>query len=73
MIIEELEAKFINLNPYVHQMFLQLNDMEAGKERDFVLETLTGEFDYLREKQEKLQKFSPIIRNTKVSLELLMF
>lgn len=45
MVVEELEAKFANLNPYMQKMFLQLNDMEKWKAKDFVLEALTRELE----------------------------
>ena len=40
-----IEAKFINLNPRLKQMFLKLATMERGKEKDFVLNALLLEFN----------------------------
>lgn len=45
MTVEGLEAKFFNLNPFMQQMFWQLNDMEKGKTKDFLLGALTKEFE----------------------------
>jgi hypothetical protein len=39
-----LEARFVNLNPIIHQMFLILHDVEDPEKRDFILETLHKEF-----------------------------
>ena len=40
-----IEARFVNLNPILQQMFLKLNNMERGKEKNFVLKTLLLEFN----------------------------
>jgi hypothetical protein len=39
-----LEARFVNLNPFMQQMFLKLHDIEDSKKKDFILETLSREF-----------------------------
>jgi hypothetical protein len=39
-----LEARFVNLNPFMQQMFLKLHDIEDSKKKDFILETLRREF-----------------------------
>jgi hypothetical protein len=39
-----LEARFVNLNPFMQQMFLKLHDIEDSEKRDFILETLCKEF-----------------------------
>jgi hypothetical protein len=39
-----LEARFVNLNPFMQQMFLKLHDIEESEKRDFILETLHKEF-----------------------------
>jgi hypothetical protein len=39
-----LEARFVNLNPFMQQMFLKLHDIEDSKKKDFILETLHREF-----------------------------
>jgi hypothetical protein len=39
-----LEARFVNLNPFMQQMFLKLHDIEDFKKKKFILETLRREF-----------------------------
>jgi hypothetical protein len=39
-----LEARFVNLNPFMQQMFLNLHNIEDSEKRDFILETLRKEF-----------------------------
>jgi hypothetical protein len=39
-----LEARFVNLNPFMQQMFLKLHDIEDSEKKDFILETLRIEF-----------------------------
>jgi hypothetical protein len=39
-----LEARFVNHNPFMQQMFLKLHDIEDSKKKDFILETLHREF-----------------------------
>ena len=43
-LVHMLEARFVNLNPIMQQMFLKLHDMKEGEKKDFVLETLLKEF-----------------------------
>jgi hypothetical protein len=43
-LVHMLEARFVNLNPFMQQMFLKLHDIEDSKKKDFILETLRGEF-----------------------------
>jgi hypothetical protein len=43
-LVHMLEARFVNLNPVIHQMFLKLHDVEDTEKRDFILETLHKEF-----------------------------
>jgi hypothetical protein len=43
-LVHMLEARFVNLNPIIQQMFLKLHDVEDSKKRDFILETLCKEF-----------------------------
>jgi hypothetical protein len=35
---------FVNLNPFMQQMFLKLHDIEDSEKKDFILETLRREF-----------------------------
>jgi hypothetical protein len=39
-----LEARFVNLNPFMQQMFLKLHDIEDTEKKDFISETLRKEF-----------------------------
>jgi hypothetical protein len=43
-LVHILEARFINLNPMMQQMFLKLHDIEDSEKRDFILKTLRKEF-----------------------------
>jgi hypothetical protein len=43
-LVHMLEARFVNLNPFMQQMFLKLHDIEYSKKKDFILETLRREF-----------------------------
>jgi hypothetical protein len=43
-LVHMLEARFVNLNPFMQQMFLKLHDIENSEKRDFILETLCKEF-----------------------------
>jgi hypothetical protein len=46
-LVHMLEARFVNLNPFMQQMFLKLHDIEDSKKKDFILETLRREFRYV--------------------------
>jgi hypothetical protein len=39
-LVHMLEARFVNLNPFMQQMFLKLHGNEDSKKKDFILETL---------------------------------
>jgi hypothetical protein len=39
-----LEARFVNLNPFMQQMFLKIHDIKDSEKKDFILETLRREF-----------------------------
>jgi hypothetical protein len=39
-----LEARFVNLNPFMQQMFLKLHDIEDSEKKVFIFETLRREF-----------------------------
>jgi hypothetical protein len=43
-LVHMLEARFVNLNPFMQQMFLKLHDIKDSKKKDFILETLHREF-----------------------------
>jgi hypothetical protein len=43
-LVHMLEARCVNLNPFMQQMFLKLHDIEDSEKKDFILETLHREF-----------------------------
>jgi hypothetical protein len=43
-LVHMLEARFVNLNTFMQQMFLKLHDIEDSEKKDFILETLRREF-----------------------------
>jgi hypothetical protein len=43
-LVHMMESRFVNLNPFMQQMFLKLQDIEDSKKKDFILETLRREF-----------------------------
>ena len=43
-LVHMLETRFVNLNPIMQQMFLNLRNVEDIEKRDFILETLLREF-----------------------------
>jgi hypothetical protein len=43
-LVHMLEARFVNLNPFMQQMFLKLHDIEDSEKKYFILETLRREF-----------------------------
>jgi hypothetical protein len=43
-LVHILEARFVNLNSFMKQMFLKLHDIEDSEKKDFILETLRREF-----------------------------
>jgi hypothetical protein len=43
-LVHMLKARFVNLNPFMQQMFLKLYDIEDSEKKDFILETLRREF-----------------------------
>jgi hypothetical protein len=43
-LVHILEARFVNFNPFMQQMFLKLYDIEDSEKKDFILETLRREF-----------------------------
>jgi hypothetical protein len=57
-LIHMLEARFINLNPFMQQMFLKLHDIEDTEKKDFILETLCKEFrDVVIEARKVFERF----------------
>jgi hypothetical protein len=39
-LVHMLEARFVNLNPFMQQMFLKRHDIKDSKKKDFILQTL---------------------------------
>jgi hypothetical protein len=58
-LVHMLEARFVNLNPFMQQMFLKLHDIEDFKKKDFILETLRREFrDVVIEVRKVFERFN---------------
>jgi hypothetical protein len=57
-LVHILEARFVNLNPSMQQIFLKLHDIEDSEKKDFILQTLRREFRMLLL---KLGKFLSIL------------
>jgi hypothetical protein len=54
-----LEARFVNLNPIMQQMFLKLHDIEDTEKRNSILETLHKEFrDVIIEARKVFDRFN---------------
>jgi hypothetical protein len=54
-----LVARFVNLNPFMQQMFLKLRDIEDSEKKDFILETLHREFrDVVIEARNVFERFN---------------
>jgi hypothetical protein len=43
-LVQMLEARFVNLSPFMQQMFLKIHDIEDCEKKDFILDTLHREF-----------------------------
>jgi hypothetical protein len=58
-LVHMLEARFVNLNPFIQQMFLKLHDIEDSKKIFFILETLRREFrDVVIEARKVFERFN---------------
>jgi hypothetical protein len=58
-LVHMLEARFVNLNPFMQQMFLKLHDIEDSKKKDFILDTLFREFrDVVIEARKVFERFN---------------
>jgi hypothetical protein len=58
-LVHMLEARFVNLNPFMQQMFLKLHDIEDFEKKDFILETLRREFgDVVIESRKVFERFN---------------
>jgi hypothetical protein len=57
-LVHMLEAGFVNLNPFMQQMFLKLHDIKDSEKKDFILETLRKEFrDVVIEVRKVFERF----------------
>jgi hypothetical protein len=43
-LVHMLEARFVNLNPFMQQMILKLHDIKDSEKKDFILESFGREF-----------------------------
>jgi hypothetical protein len=58
-LVHMLEARFVNLNPFMQQMFLKLHDIEDSEKKDFILKTLRREFrDVVIEARKVFERFN---------------
>jgi hypothetical protein len=58
-LVHMLEARFVNLNPFMQQVFLKLHDIEDSEKKDFILETLHREFrDVAIEARKVFERFN---------------
>jgi hypothetical protein len=58
-LVHMLQARFVNLNPFMQQMFLKLHDIEDSEKKDFILETLRREFrDFVIEARKVFEHFN---------------
>jgi hypothetical protein len=58
-LVHMLEARFVNLNPFMQQMFIKLHDIEDSEKKDFILETLRREFrDVVIEARKFFERFN---------------
>jgi hypothetical protein len=61
-LVHMLEARFVNLNPFMQQMFLKLHDIEDSEMKDFILETLHREFrDVAIEARKVFERFNMLV------------
>jgi hypothetical protein len=58
-LVHMLEAMFVNLNPFIQQMFLKLHDIKDSEKKYFILETLRKEFrDVVIEARKDFEHFN---------------
>jgi 5'(3')-deoxyribonucleotidase len=66
-LVHMLEARIVNLNPFMQQMFLKLRDIEDFEKKDFILETLRREFrDVVIEARKVFEHFNMLGSPVKV-------
>jgi hypothetical protein len=70
-LVHMLEARFVNLNPFMQQMFLKLHDIEDSEKRDFILETLHKEFrDVVIEARKVFEHFNMLCSHVDVLVQI---
>jgi hypothetical protein len=58
-LVHMLEARFVNLYPFMQQMFLKLHDVEDFEKKYFILETLRRELrDIVIEARKVFERFN---------------
>jgi hypothetical protein len=58
-LVHMLESRFVNLNPFMQQIFLKLHDIEDSEKKDFILQTLRREFrDVVIEARKVFERFN---------------
>jgi hypothetical protein len=57
-LVHMLEARFVNLNPFMQQMFLKLHDIKDSEKKDFILETLHRFRDVVIEARKVFERFN---------------
>jgi hypothetical protein len=68
-LVHMLEARFVNLNPIIQQIFLKLYDVEDTKKRDFILKTLRKEFRDVVIEARKKKLGTKSYKNMKIKLQ----
>jgi hypothetical protein len=67
-LVHMLEARFVNLNPFMQQMFIKLHGIEDSEKKDFILETLHREFrDVVIEARKVFERFNMLASHVNVS------
>jgi hypothetical protein len=60
-LVHMLEARFVNLNHFMQQMFLKLHDIEDSEKKDFILGSLRREFrDVAIEDRKVFERFNTL-------------
>jgi hypothetical protein len=58
-LVHMLEARFVNLNSFMQQMFLKLHDIKDSEKKDFILKTLRRKFrDVAIEARKVIERFN---------------
>jgi hypothetical protein len=66
-LVHMLEARFVNLNPFMQQIFLKLHDIKDSKKKYFILETLHREFrDVSIEARKVFEHFNMLVLRVNV-------